>query len=196
MRTIRLLVCALTLTTLLAVPANAGVNLHVAVDDFFYSPTPKTVNASVNQFSVGFDNGGSFTHTATDVNGMFDTSFIGSGVSEFIYLNGAGSYPYHCTLHEGMSGMLRMKPTASAASIVVGGNVTIRVGADFLKGAIFDVQRSRNDGAWKTVRTDSSDPTPTFVLNQTGTYRFRSRIQWPSAQSDWSPARKVTVTAA
>ena len=196
MRTVRLLVSAMVLAAVAAAPASAGINFTIAISGFAYDPPNKVAIVISGAYSLGFDNEDGVTHTGTANNGMFNTGNIPGGMSDSVLLFGAGSYPYHCNVHFDMTGKVSLRPTASASSIVAGQKVTIRVGADGLKGATFDVQRRRNGGAWRTVRSNISDPTPTFTLNNGGTYDFRSRIRFNAQVSGYSPVRKVTVVVA
>jgi plastocyanin len=182
----------------LAVPAHAGVNTTIAIDEYSYTPSNKIANAISGPYTVQFDNEGFVPHTATANSEMFDTGNIPDGGSDVALLYGAGSYPYFCTIHGAglMKAKVSLRPTSSAASIGVGGKVTIRVGADSLEATTFDVQRRRNGGAWTRVRSMIADPTPTFTLNRVGTYDFRSRIRFEGLVSGYSPLRKVTVTEA
>jgi hypothetical protein len=93
-----------------------------------------------------------------------------------------------------MIGAIRVRPTASDTSVSVGDSITLRVGADFLKGVVFDVQRRRNGGDWVSVRSDTFDPTPTFRLTRAGTYEFRARTELylQGKRSQWSPIRAVS----
>lgn len=73
-----------------------------------YSPSPDTV--TVGQ-TVSWKNNDSMTHTATaDVSG-FDTGNIGAGATSTpITMSTAGSFPYHCNIHSGMTGILVVQP--------------------------------------------------------------------------------------
>jgi plastocyanin len=178
-------------------PARAGVGTVIAIDDFEFIPSTRTVPTVTGSFSLQFDNGGSFQHTATSDDGMFDTGQIASGESGVETIYGAGTYNYHCQNHVQMTGTVRMRPTASDTRVTVGASIDVRVGADFLKGVVWDVQRRRAGGEWQNVRVDTFDATPTFTMNRVGTFEFRTRTDFFKGEnhSKWSPVRKVVVEA-
>jgi plastocyanin len=185
-----------TVLAVLAAPASAGgVSYHIAIQDFSFTPASLDKPASSGVIGVSFDNGGNFNHTATSTSGMFGTGTILPTESYVVNVFGAGVYPYRCEFHpDVMEGTFRIRPTASASSIGEGEQVTIRVGADLLKGVVFDVQRRRNGGDWVLVKETSFDSTPTFTLNRAGVYEFRARTYFLENHSKWSPVRKVTVS--
>jgi plastocyanin len=194
--TLALLTLPLALT--LSAPATAGEvpPAHVAIVEFEYLPATKTVNVSTN-INIVWDNGGDFPHTATS-NGtvnFIDTGSIASGESGQAYFYGSGSYPYHCELHEFMTGAIKVKPTAQPSSFAVGGSSTVTYGNMFSKGVTWDLQRRRNGGDWVLVRSASSKASLVFSPSRTGTYEFRARTRdFDADVSGWSPIRKVTVT--
>jgi plastocyanin len=197
MRRLTVITLALTAGLVFAVPASASIGTIFAIDDFEYIPTTKTAPAVATSFYLQFDNGGSFAHTATSDDGLFDTGQIASGASAVEHVYGSGTYDFHCENHAQMVGTVKIRPVASDRNITVGESIELRVGADFLKGVVFDVQRSRNGGDWLNVRVDTFDATPTFTLNKEGIYEFRARTQFfKGDHSKWSPVRKVVVDAA
>jgi plastocyanin len=69
-----------------------------------YSPSPDTV--LVGQ-TVAWHNSDSMTHTATANSAAFNTGNVGAGsTSAPIAMNSPGSFPYHCSIHPTMSGVL------------------------------------------------------------------------------------------
>ncbi|HET9951604.1 MAG TPA: cupredoxin domain-containing protein [Candidatus Eisenbacteria bacterium] len=75
-----------------------------------FSPSPDTV--TVGQ-TVAWKNLDSTPHTATsDPSGAaFNTGSIGGGAtSAAITMGTAGSFPYHCSIHPSMTGILVVKP--------------------------------------------------------------------------------------
>jgi len=191
-------VCSMLAVMVLALPARAGeVNAHVAIQDFSFTPSTTTFNQGSSSYVIAFDNGGSFSHTATSNTGMFDTGQIASAGSQPINVNGAGTYAYHCVNHTFMTGEVVSRPVPSDGTVTVGASIVLRIGADFLKGANWDVQRRYGKGDWKTVRSATSDPTPTFSFSKAGTYSFRARSYLYSGgpRSGWSTPRKVIVSA-
>lgn len=73
-----------------------------------YSPSPDTVKVGQK---VSWRNNDSMAHTATADGGSFNTGTISAGtLSTPITMNTAGSFPYHCTPHPGMTGILVVEP--------------------------------------------------------------------------------------
>ena len=74
-----------------------------------YNPNPDTV--TVGQ-TVAWHNSNGVTHTATADNGTtFATGNVGAGSrSGAITMNTAGTFTYHCTIHNSMTGTLVVKP--------------------------------------------------------------------------------------
>ena len=70
----------------------------------YYLPNPA-------QLSVGskitWINKDTAPHTATAINGSFDTSLINAGSSGSAIIKGTGSIQYHCTIHPWMTGIVQ-----------------------------------------------------------------------------------------
>lgn len=94
-------------------PGNGGGNADVTIQivgdlgSNSFSPNPDTV--SVGQ-TVSWHNADATAHTATSNAtgaGSFGTGTISPGATSTpIAMNTAGSYPYRCTIHTGMTGTL------------------------------------------------------------------------------------------
>jgi plastocyanin len=88
-------------------PATADVTITIAAQNGASSFTPNPAQITEGQ-SVAWKNSSSDnnTHTATST-GVFDTGNISLGATSApITLHVAGSYPYHCSIHPGMTGTL------------------------------------------------------------------------------------------
>jgi plastocyanin len=88
----------------------ADVTINIVAENFAnsYSPNPDTV--TVGQ-TVAWHNVAGITHTSTADGGAWNTSNIGNGgTSAAIMMNNAGSFPYHCAIHNSMTGTLVVKP--------------------------------------------------------------------------------------
>ena len=89
-----------TTTTTIAIPQGAAAQ-QVKV---YYQPNPA-------QLSVGskitWINKDTAPHTATAINGSFDTSLINAGSSGSAIIKGTGTIQYHCTIHPWMTGILQ-----------------------------------------------------------------------------------------
>jgi plastocyanin len=71
----------------------------------YFVPNPGTVTANSQ---VTWNNKDIAQHTATAVDGSFDTGIINVGSSGSAIVRGQGSVPYHCTIHPWMNGMLQV----------------------------------------------------------------------------------------
>ena len=89
-----------TTTTTITIPQGAATQ-QVKV---YYLPNPA-------QLSVGskitWINKDTAPHTATAINGSFDTSLINAGSSGSAIIKGTGTIQYHCTIHPWMTGILQ-----------------------------------------------------------------------------------------
>jgi plastocyanin len=72
-----------------------------------FSPNP--ASARVGQ-KIIWRNPGALAHTATANGGAFDTGIVAAGAQSAAVAPGAGTFPYHCTLHPSMTGTLTVTP--------------------------------------------------------------------------------------
>ena len=73
-----------------------------------YSPNPMNVSVGT---TVRFFNADSVVHTATQNQGLFDTSLLAPGsTSAPITLTTAGSFGFHCARHPSMVGTINVTP--------------------------------------------------------------------------------------
>jgi plastocyanin len=56
--------------------------------------------------SITWINEGSEPHTVTADNGLFDSGVLNPGESYTVWLEGAGTVTYHCTIHPSMTGSI------------------------------------------------------------------------------------------
>ncbi|PLP96272.1 copper-binding protein [Cupriavidus pauculus] len=100
----------LTLGLMLAGPAQtvrAGPATHtVTINATAYAPQELAVNVGDTVVWVNKD---PFPHTVTAQAGGFDSKSIASGESWRYKATHKGTYPYVCTFHPTMKGMLRVK---------------------------------------------------------------------------------------
>jgi plastocyanin len=88
--------------------ADVTINIVSMTGPNFFSPSPTTV--TVGQ-KVAWKNTDTITHTATAIGGEFDTGNLAPGAtSAAITMGTAGTFPYHCTIHTGMTGSLTVNP--------------------------------------------------------------------------------------
>ncbi len=67
--------------------------------------TPEALNIQAGD-SVTWINEDNMRHTATDLNGAFDTGLLGNGKSATMTFGGAGRFNYRCTPHSNMGGTI------------------------------------------------------------------------------------------
>ena len=67
--------------------------------------SPGSITVSVNT-TIIWKNKESITHTVTANDGSFNSGNIGNGGIYSHQFTMAGTYPYHCTLHSGMTGQV------------------------------------------------------------------------------------------
>jgi plastocyanin len=86
------------------VGAASEAMLHI--EGFSYSPNPLTVAPGAHVTVMNMD---AQTHTATGTGGAFDSGDIAGGATgAFTAPMQAGSYPFGCAYHTGMSGVLQV----------------------------------------------------------------------------------------
>ena len=71
----------------------------VMIEWFAFVPAQLSVNVGD---TVTFTNADGAPHTATDVNGAFDTGRLSRGQSATLTFNSAGAFDYFCTIHPNM----------------------------------------------------------------------------------------------
>jgi plastocyanin len=91
-------------TTATTVAAAAG-DQSITIKNFSLSPSP--MNAKAGE-AITITNNDTTDHTVTDTAGAFDTGHIAPGSVKTITLNTAGSYSYHCTIHQFMKGLIQV----------------------------------------------------------------------------------------
>lgn len=81
--------------------ATDSAGTEVEVVDFTFSPDTVTVPAGS---SLTFTNSDGTTHTATALDGEFDTGDIAGGSTASVTLDEAGEIDYRCEIHQSMTG--------------------------------------------------------------------------------------------
>jgi plastocyanin len=169
--------------------------------------TPKATKIKIGDV-VQWTNKDAFNHTATSDGVVDGSSFTGIGLwsSGAIAHNGtfsftfsfAGTYPYHCSIHNFMQGTIKVPLTATPASGPVGSNFTVTWAAGGPTGSrVFDVQRM-DPGSTKFKSWQKGVTTMSAVFKPTspGTYVFRMRLRNSStgAASKYSPTASISAT--
>ena len=81
----------------------ASKTVDVAISGFAFSPETITVNVGD---SVRWTNNDSVTHTASEVNLVFNTDPLSPGESATLLMDQAGSFDYFCVFHHSMTGLV------------------------------------------------------------------------------------------
>lgn len=91
---------------LAAATANAAAHTTahtVTIKGMKFTPANLAINAGDTVMWVNEDN---VRHSATDLNGAFDTGLIATGASASLTFGGAGTFNYRCTPHSNMRGSI------------------------------------------------------------------------------------------
>src|SRR4051812_13494314 len=169
----------------------------IDVKDFAFSPTARI---PAQDTSVLFRFVGPSQHTVTDTTGMglFDSGPMPAGTTYTVPVLGAGQYPFACTIHPSMTGVLKVGVVASPSSGSTTTTFTIQWAVGQAPtGYVFDVQIKRpGTTTWKALATDTTGGQLAFTPDKgAGTYSFRARTQVSggTASTQWSVAKSVTV---
>lgn len=171
--------------------AGPRAEAHVdAREEYFY---PSSVEVRRGG-AVVWDWTGEATHTATDETGMglFDSDLVPPGGPSFTFaFIAAGSYPYVCTLHEGMDGRVEVP---IRASVIDGGAMVVWSSDAADAGFMFDVQVRRTGHRWRSWLEGTTEPDATYLASAARLrFRARLRLDVTGASSGWSEARSITV---
>ena len=77
-------------------------------ESFATKASVKWVNADVG--TGGYGGSGGVTHHLVSNTALFDSGTLGPGSTYTFTFAGAGSYPYHCTIHPTMTGTITLTP--------------------------------------------------------------------------------------
>jgi hypothetical protein len=168
------------------------------VKDFAFSPTSRT---PAQDTAVLFRFVGPSQHTVTDTTGMglFDSGPMPAGTSYTVPVLGAGQYPFACSIHPSMTGVLKVGMVVTPSSGTATTQFSVQWAVDQAPdGYVFDVQVKRpGTTAWKALATDTTAGQLSFTPDKgNGTYSFRARTQVAggTAATQWSVAKSVTVS--
>jgi len=158
---------------------------------------PKLFNTKVGR-SVTWKNLDGVNHSATsDLRGFFDTGILDTYMHATESMFAAGTFPYHCTIHPYMHGLVQVRVRLSATSTSVGDSVTVFAASKSAARAFRYDYAKRFDGrGWMTFRSKSSKRSMTYTANRAGTLRFRSRVYNGNGKpSGWSSPAALTVAS-
>lgn len=176
----------------------AAAAVTVSVRDDYFTPDP--INPGQGG-TVQWNFDGFSTHTATDNSGMglFDSGLKDHGETYSFTFKSAGRYPYVCTLHDWMTGTVRVPVKVAPVSGSTSTTFTVAWSSTAPSaGYVFDVQIKRPASTffhnWKTGQTVRS---ATFTPDAgAGGYSFRARLRKPgnNTKSQYSFPKSVTVS--
>jgi plastocyanin len=189
------LVLLLPIAALLLLTAGcAPAPVEVSVRNNFFAPQ----NANANRGdTVRWTNDGSVRHTTTGDSplNLWNQSLNPSQTFSQ-KLVAAGTYAYHCTVHFGMSGSVKVPLAVSPSSGGSSTTFTISVAsATAPSGFRYVVQKMNPGGSFQNFKTVTTSST-TFSTTAPGTYQFRSALQRASnsATSGFSDSKSITVS--
>jgi plastocyanin len=81
----------------------SGSGTAISIKNFQYSPDPITVKAGA---VVTVTNDDGTVHTLTADKGQFDTGDLDGGAKGAITIDAPGTYTYHCSIHNYMTGTI------------------------------------------------------------------------------------------
>ena len=185
-----ILACAVFAT---ALPAMAASPVDVVDDEF----KPRNVTIKWDG-SVKWTFHGPTFHTVTDATGMsdYDSGLQNSGDTFTQPYDWAGTYPYRCTEHEGMTGKVRVKMTGS---ILRGnrGKIFLSWGGDPPDGFVTDVEVKPPGETWTSwIEGSEGIAFGSFDPGGDGRYAFRARLRQTYGSepvTGWSPPTRIKV---
>ena len=99
---------ALVLGAVPALAADVAVEMLNKGDKGTMVFQPDLVRIAVGD-TITFTNADSMTHTATALDGSFDTGQLAKGKSAKVKISAAGAHPFHCAIHSSMKGTVTAK---------------------------------------------------------------------------------------
>jgi plastocyanin len=85
--------------------ASTAAATTVSMGDNFFSPAKKKVKPGTQ---VTWKNNGQVEHSATANKGSFDTGLLNPGKSRSVTFSRLGKFPYFCTVHPNMTGVIKV----------------------------------------------------------------------------------------
>ncbi len=100
----RSILAALTATPFAFVATKSRAETHdVAIQGFSFAPHVLEISAGDTVVFQNFDNA---PHTATSLDGAFDTGTLGTAERTEVIVETAGSFEYRCQFHPSMKGII------------------------------------------------------------------------------------------
>lgn len=175
---------------LVPVPPATAVTVDVDVDNFAYSPDQVTVSLGG---TVAWTFSDVTAHDTASDDGFWDSPLLDGGAVWTWTFESAGTFDYHCTPHPHMTGTVAVKLRAKGSAEE---GWTLRWATDAATGYEYDVQvRRKGTEDWKSLATDTTEPSGTFAPKRSGTWFVRARTSIVDGEgtSRWSPRTAVTA---
>ncbi len=196
---------AIVLAVVMSGSALAAATHDVTIANFAFSPVSTKAKLGDSVRWTNMQQGVTHTSTSDGVNDGSGLTGIGLWQSGNILPNEtftftftfAGTFPYHCSIHDFMTGSVKVPMKAKPTSGPAGTNFTITWATAAPTGTlVFDVQRMDPGGSFKPWQTGVSTMSAKFKPNAPGTYQFRALLRDTSsgAKSKFSPVVKITVS--
>lgn len=184
---------SMVLLLLSTASVSAGVPQTVEMKNNFFDPA--VVKIPVGD-SVTWHNGSGQMHTTTaDLFGRWSVT-LNNNAQVALAFDHAGTWAYHCEIHEGMRGKVKTRPSITPAAGNTSTVFEVRVAwlnAD--AGFIHDIQRRKLGKTFRTVTSTTGQTIP-WTFSNPGTYQFRARYRKTSgngAATGWSQPVTVVV---
>jgi plastocyanin len=178
-----------------AMPADAGIEASVSVDDNVFDPN--VVPSLLAGDAVRWEWIGNGTHNVRQVGGLFRSALSNDPGTLYTRTFSSGTFPYECEIHEPlMIGTVEVELWQGTSP---SGLPLIKWAfPDSNTGRAFDVKFRIGDGPWRAWRTDTTSLGGVFGrndrpvhFNPAKEYWFRARSQkglnTPTKISRWSP---------
>lgn len=194
---------AASLLVLFTVNVASAANANVTIVDFNFNNGSPTIGLG-DSVAWTYPSGASH-HTSSSVLpistwGALSWSFAfnapGGGSQTHVF-HEAGTWSYHCLIHNFMKGQVNVQFRSSSMSGPLGTTFTLTLGDQALAANFrHDIQKKRNSGSFKTWQ-NTTGLTQTWKPAKRGTYQFRTRVTHtvsPIQSSGWSPVITITVS--
>lgn len=185
-----LLLVVSTTSVSAGVPTSVSMKNNLTFD-------PAMVKVALND-SVVWHNVSEVTHTTTaNLFNWWDHT-IGASDQNSVTMTHAGMWAYHCEIHAGMTGKVKV-PMSAPSSTTVGEAVPLVVATEPIPdGFVEDVQKRKAGGTWKLWRSGVTDESTSWTPSRTGTWQFRARLRKTSngAHTGWGASITIQVTPA
>jgi plastocyanin len=161
------ILAAVLLPAALAPALGAGAERHAAgkvvpIKDFEFAPAELTITAGD---TITWENNGPRPHTATSLDGTFDSGNLDAGQTFSATFANAGTFIYACRYHDIMQGTITVVAPAPTPTAAPTGQVTAS-DQPVVGGAITLAQVSAGQASWVVAQLDQGGK-PGKVLGQT-----------------------------